>query len=183
MSLAVASRYARALVDIVQDAKSGLDAATAARQLDNFQAMLDGSRELREALITPAVNNTRKRAVVSKLAEEAGFHRLFKSFLFVLIDHRRTPLFAAIRQSFQAQLDELSGAARAEVSSSTALPDEQKAALLAKLAAKTGKKVVCNYTVDPALLGGVTVRMGSKVYDGSVRGQFDALRRKLATSA
>ncbi len=179
MSQAVAARYAHALVQLVEDARSGLTREAAESQLAAFSALLAESKELREALITPAVSPSRKRAAASRLADAVGLHRLLKNFLFVLIDHRRIPLFDAIREAFQARLDELQGLVRAEVAAAAALGEGQRKALTARLEAMTGKKVVSSYTVDPALLGGVTVRMGSTFYDGSVRGHLQTMRRNL----
>jgi F-type H+-transporting ATPase subunit delta len=130
-------------------------------------------------LITPAVQASRKRAAAGRLADTIGMHRLLKHFIFVLIDHRRTPLFDAIREAYQARMDGLGGVVRAQVAAATELGAEKRQTLTAKLEAMTASKVVSSYTVDPALLGGVTVRMGSTIYDGSVRGHLETLRRKL----
>lgn len=183
MSPAAASRYAKALVDIVRDPKSGLSAEAALDQLASFQATLQESRELRAVLITPAVSPAQKRAVVTRLAATLGLHPLLRSFLCVLIDHRRTPIFDAIRASFQSQIDELNGVVRPVVESPGELNPAQRSALEAQLARMTGKTVHCSYSVNPTLLGGVTVTVGSKVYDGSVSGQLDALRRQFAGAA
>ena len=177
MSLAAAARYARALVEIVQDSRSGLNAESAADQLAQFSEMLALSRDLRETLVSPAVMGGRKRAAVGRLCDAAGFHRLVKNFLFLLIDHRRTRMFDEIRDSFQAQMDEWQGVVRARVEAPEELGPEQRVALRAKLEAMVGKKVICAYQVEPALLGGLSVRIGSTRYDGSVRGHLEALRR------
>jgi F-type H+-transporting ATPase subunit delta len=183
LSLAAASRYAKALVDIVRDPKSGLSAEAATVQLASFQAALQESRELRAVLITPAVSPAKKRAVVTRVAGTLGLHPLLRSFLCVLIDHRRTPIFDAIRSSFQNQIDDLNGIVRPAVVSSQELNADQRSAMEGRLARMTGKTVHCTYSVNPALLGGVTVTIGSKVYDGSVSGQLDALRRRFAGAA
>ena len=179
MSIAAAARYAKALVEIVQDPKSGLPPETALEQLAAFESLLKESRELRVALISPAVSPARKRAVVARLAGQLGVNNLVRNLIYVLIDHHRTPLFAEVRKSFQAQMDEAHGIARAEVTAALELSPEQRAALEGRLARLTRKSMRCSYTVEPGLIGGVAVQIGSKVYDGSVRGHLDALRRML----
>jgi F-type H+-transporting ATPase subunit delta len=183
MSLAAANRYARALADIALDPKSGLAADAAVAQLDAFQQVLDASAELRNVLATPAVSPAKKRAAVARLGGQLGLHRLILSFLNVLIDHRRTGLFREVREAFGAEVDARLGVVRAQVAAAQPLGGAQRAALESKIAGITGKQVHCSYTVDPALLGGVAVKMGSKFYDGSVRGQLDALRRRLSSGA
>jgi F-type H+-transporting ATPase subunit delta len=183
MSLAAATRYARALADLALDPKSGLAPDLAVAQLDSFQQLLDASAELRNVLATPAVSAAKKRAAVGRLGGVLGIHRLIRSFLNVLIGHRRTGLFGEIRQAFSAELDARLGIVRAQVSAALSLSDAQRAALESSIAGLTGQQVHCSYTVDPALLGGVAVKMGSKYYDGSVRGQLDALRRRLSPGA
>jgi len=179
MSTAAAARYAKALVEIVQDPKSGLAPETALDQLTAFEDVLKESRELRASLVSPAILASRKRAVAGRLAGQLGLHDLVRNLIYVLIDHHRTALFAEVRKSFQAQMDEANGIARAEVTGAAELNAEQRTALEDRLGKLTGKSIRCSYSVEPGLIGGVAVKIGSKVYDGSVRGQLEALRRKL----
>ena len=181
MSAAVASRYARALVDVLVDPKStsGTTPELALEQLKGFSKMLDGSTELSAVLLSPAVSPARKRAVVARFAEMLPLAKTIKNFLFVVIDHRRTPLLHGILDAIQAQLDERMGIARAEISSASALSEQQKAQIQASFSTKTGKTIRGQFTVNPDLIGGVMVRIGSTIYDGSVRGSLDGLRKKL----
>jgi F-type H+-transporting ATPase subunit delta len=179
MSTAAAARYAKALVDIVQDPRTGLAPETALEQLTAFEELLQESRELRVSLISPAVNPARKRAVVGRLGGQLGLHKLVVHLIFVLIDHHRTPLFSEVRRSFQAQMDEANGIARAEVTAALELNVEQRAAIEGRLGKLTGRSMRCSYAVEPGLIGGAAVKIGSKIYDGSVRGHLEALRRKL----
>jgi F-type H+-transporting ATPase subunit delta len=180
MARAVASRYARALADLVFDPSKGLDAQTAARQLELFEEVLRTSPDLRIALLSPAVAPQRKRAVVARLAERLGMARLVRNFLCVLIDHRRTPLLGEIRDAFQAVVDERLGIRRAEVVSARELGDSERERVGAQLSRLTGKRVLCRFARDAGLIGGLTARIGSTIYDGSVRGQLEVLRRRLA---
>jgi F-type H+-transporting ATPase subunit delta len=179
MSLAVASRYARALADAVLGPKSDTPPAAAAAQLGRFQEAVQQSPELRNVLLSPAVSAARKRNVVEQMAPAFELSRLVRNFLYVLIDHRRVPLLGEIRKAFEVELDARLGILRAQVSSAQPLNDGQRAAVEAQLSQLTGKQVRAQFDVNPQLLGGVSARIGSTVYDGSARGQLEALRQRL----
>ena len=176
---AVAARYANALADVVTARGSALRPQDAAAELRSFETALRGSAELRNALATPAVAGSRKRAVVERIADILRLSRITRNFLFVLIDHRRIASLAEMIQSFETILDERLGFARAEVMAARELNEPQRAALSAQLERLTGKRIRAQYEVDEALIGGVVARIGSTVYDGSVRGQLSSLRRRL----
>jgi F-type H+-transporting ATPase subunit delta len=157
-----------------------MDAAQANQQLRAFADMLAGSAELRNALTSPAVSPARKRAVVKRLADQLGLAKMVRNFLLVLSDHRRLAALAPMIESFEILLDARLGFVRAELSSAREMDERQKAALGDELSRLTGKKVRPRFAVEPELIGGVIVRIGSTVYDGSVRGQLDSLARRLA---
>jgi F-type H+-transporting ATPase subunit delta len=180
MASAVANRYAHALVDIVMDPGSILKPEDAVAQLAAVDGLIQESLELRTALATPAISNSRKRAVMAKLIEKIGASPLIRNFVYVVIDHRRIHLFGEIRQAFELQLDERLGFVRAEVSSAAPLNQALSAGLESRLAKLTGKKMRLRFDVDPTLVGGVVARIGSTVYDGSIRGELQELGRKLA---
>jgi F-type H+-transporting ATPase subunit delta len=180
MASAVANRYARALVDIVMASGSPLKPEDAVTQLAAAEALIDESPELRTALLTPAIQNSRKRAVMAKLLERIGASPLIRNFIYVVIDHRRIGLIGEIREAFELHLDERLGFVRAEVSSAAPLNAPVSAGLESELSKLTGKRMRLRFDVDPALLGGVVARIGSTVYDGSVRGELRELGRKLA---
>jgi F-type H+-transporting ATPase subunit delta len=180
MASAVANRYARALVDVVMAPGSPLKPEDAVTQLRAVDAVIQESPELRNALLTPAIQNSRKRAVMAKLLEEtAGGSPLIRNFTYVLIDHRRIPIIGEIREAFELQVDERLGFARAEVTSAAPLEHSVGEQLETELSRLTGKRMRLRFDVDPALLGGVVARIGSTVYDGSVRGELRQLAKKL----
>lgn len=181
MPLAVATRYARALVDVVTRPGSDLDVTQAAGQLRIFEQMLAESSDLRHVLLSPAVPGGRKRAVVAKLAALSGTPALIRNFLYVVIGHRRIQILGEIREAFEALLDERMGVVRADVSSARDLSETQRRALAEALTRATGKKVRLEYAVDASLLGGVKARIGSTIYDGSARGQLEGLRREFVS--
>ena len=179
ISSTIVARYASALVDVVTG-PSGIEAAQATQQLRAFEAVLAGSAELRHALESPAVAPSRKRIVVKRLADQLGLAKVVRNFLLVLSDHRRLAGLAQFIDSFEILLDERLGFIRAELRSPRELTERQKAALAQELSRLTGKRVRARFAVEPELIGGVVARVGSTVYDWSVRGQLDGLGRKLA---
>lgn len=176
---AVAKRYAEALADLVVAAGSQLSPEEAVQQLRAFDDALRVSLELREALATPAVPVGRKKAVIGRLADALKLSRVTRNFLFVLVDHRRIPLFSEIVQTFELVADERLGFARAEIAAARELSESQRAELNGALEQLTGKRIRMRTAVDDALIGGVVAKIGSTVYDGSVRGRLEALERRL----
>jgi F-type H+-transporting ATPase subunit delta len=173
MLSAVSTRYAKALVDVVTEPGSNIDPQTAMEQLRQVAAMVAASDDLRGALLSPAVSPSRKRAVIAKLI---NVHVKIRNFLYVVIDHRRVHEIPSIAEAFEVLLDEHLGFVRADVSSARDLNQEQRAALEVQLTRMSGKKAKLKFTTDPALVAGVVARVGSRVYDGSVRGQLERLR-------
>jgi len=102
-----------------------------------------------------------------------------RNFLFVVIDRRRADLLGEMAAAFEAALDERLGVVRVEVRSAVPLDTGQQAALGQELSKVANKQVRCEFFVDPLLIGGVVARMGSTVYDGSVRTQLETLRERL----
>ena len=178
---AVATRYAKALAGVTSAPAGGLSPQDALSQLRSFESALAASRELENALTTPAVPLSRKRAVVGRIAGLLELAPIARNFLFVLIDHRRIALLGVILHSFDLIMDERLGFARAEVSSPSELNESQRGAINAQLEHVTGKRIRMRFAVDPELIGGVVARIGSTVYDGSVRGQLQTLGRRLGT--
>jgi F-type H+-transporting ATPase subunit delta len=176
---ALASRYASALVDVATGPKSEVDPQHMLLELRGFEEVFAGSGELRAALTSPAVPPARKRAVIGGIAEKLGLSRVARNFLFVLTDHRRIAMLAEVLEAFDLLSDERLGFIRAEISSPWELDQKQRDAVSQEFERLTGKKVRMRFSVDGGLLGGLVARVGSTVYDGSVRGQLQALGRRL----
>ena len=177
----VASRYASALVDVVTAAGTGdsPEGSKVAAQLLDVEAAVQASPQLRGILLNPAVSRARKRAVIGRIGEAIGISRQVRNFLFVAADRGRIGQLSEIREAFETLLDQRLGFMQAHITSAKTLDDAQRQRLEAQLARISGKSIRPFYAVDPALVGGVIARVGSTVYDGSVRGQLEALRRKL----
>jgi F-type H+-transporting ATPase subunit delta len=178
-SPAVASRYANALADVVLDPKSQSKPEQVLAALRTFAALLDGSPELQNALASPSVALARKRAVVGKLADALAMATIERNFLYVLISHRRINALDAMVDSFEVVLDERLGFSRGDITSAQELNGGQRAQLEAELARLTGRRMRLRFTTDPGLIGGVVARIGSTVYDGSVKGRLESMARQL----
>src|SRR3954467_7280433 len=151
---AVAARYANALADVVTAGASTLSPQQAVAELRAFEATLRGSVELQNALITPAVAGSRKKAVVGRIADLLKLSQVSRNFLFVLVDRRRIASLSSIIQDFEAVVDARLGYAQAEVSSARELSDSQRNALTSQLERLTGKRIRMRLKVDQSLIGG-----------------------------
>lgn len=174
----IAQHYADALADV---AVSENIAPQVRAELADFLALLRESPDLHTVLTSPAVPRKSKHAVAQALVERLGASRVLRNFLFVVLDQRRMALLPEIEIAFEAQLDDRLGVARADVTSAHELDDGEKAELGGALARLTGLRVEAQYRLDPALIAGAVVRLGSTIYDGSVRTQLERLRVRLAS--
>ena len=177
---AIANRYARALVDVVLEQK--IDPSIAVQQVNDMVAAVSESPELRNVWESPAVPSEQKRNLLDAIVGRAGTLRPIRNFFAILIDHGRIPMLAQIARQFESELNTQLGFVEADISSSRLLSAEEKQGLESQVAKLTGKKVRAKYETNPALLGGAVVRVGSTIYDGSVRGQLQKLREQLANS-
>jgi F-type H+-transporting ATPase subunit delta len=180
MPSALAFRYGRVLADLAFAPGQKWDAAAMAAELASFEQAMQENRNLTIALESPAVPPARKRAVVAQLAALLPLSDLVRRFLCVLIDHRRTALIGEAREAFGAVVDERLGIVRAEVASARPLSESERQEITGSLSQLTRKQAVARFRVEDALIGGVVARIGSTVYDGSIRGQLQGLRQKLA---
>lgn len=180
ISSAVINRYANALADVVLSPQSDVKAPEAVAQLRAFSDAVNESRDLRLVLATPAVPMPRKRAVLKDIAERLGTSRVVRNFILVLNDHRRIAGLAEVVDAVEVIFDERLGFVRAEVKSAYDLNGDQQNELASQLSAIAGKQIRMRFTVDPELIGGVTAKIGSRVYDGSVRGQLADMSKRLS---
>lgn len=174
---AVASRYARAFADVVFERR--LDPQSALTDLDSVAAMLSGSPDLRTVLENPGVPPEQKLHLLDAIAKQSGISRELRNLVAVIIDHRRIGLFEEIAQSARQEINERLGVAQAEVTTARELTADEKRLLEEKIARTSGKRITAQYSLDPTLVGGVRVKVGSTIYDGSVRGKLDRMREQL----
>ncbi len=179
---ALSSHYAHAFASAVFAPNSGLQPEEAVTQLLAAESLISGSKELENALLSPAINKNRKTAVISKLSDELGLHRLVRNFLLVVISHHHTKDLRGIRQEFEAEVDKRLGWISADIASAQELSPQQKEELERTLGTKLGKFVRAKYQVDPNLLAGVRARVASREYDASLRGKLERMRQKLTAA-
>ncbi len=173
-SSGVAQRYASALFDLARE-RDALDAVAA--DLDRLEAMLAESGELARLLTSPVVSRAEQRRAVLALAERAGLGELVRNTLGVLAERRRLSALPAIARAYRTKLAELRGEATAELVSAAPLEAADLAALEAALARFAGRKVRLETRVDPALLAGLVVRVGSRMVDASLRRRLQQLEQ------
>ncbi len=180
----VAGRYARALADAVFDQKADqkLDALKTAATLQEIEAMVEASHELRVVWDNPSVSAEQKHAVLDAIAAKTKLPKLLRNFIAVLIDHRRVPQLREIVREFQAEINDRLGLADAEVTTARELKPNERKQLEQKVATVVGKTIRARYSTDAAVLGGAVIRVGSTIYDGSVRGQLQKLKEQLTNS-
>lgn len=176
---AVNSRYARAFVDVVFDKK--LDAVKTEDELRSFAAMVSETHALRTVWESPSVPADQKRKVLDHIIKQMGASQMTRNFIAVLIDNRRIAALPEIARQFQEEMNARLGIADAEVTSARELAAEEKQRLEQQISAITGKKVRAQYKHDPKVLGGAVVKVGSTIYDGSVKGQLQRLKEALSS--
>jgi F-type H+-transporting ATPase subunit delta len=185
-SSALVNRYASALVDVVVSRSAGDHSPSAAvpavQQLKAFNSAVQSSPDLRIVLASPSVSIARKRLVIRRMADALGLEPIIRNFLLVLTDHRRAGALSEVIEAFDLLLDERRGLMRAEVVSAYEMTAAQREAIEAELAKLANSQVRMRFAVNPELIGGATARLGSKVYDGSVRGQLAKMRERLAAN-
>ena len=177
---ALVRRYASALVDVALEHGA---AEQVKKELAEFHGLVTQSAELRNFLASPAVTPEKKHAVIERLVARMGAGKVLRNFLFVIVDHRRAGLLAQVREAFESLLYARMGIAQAQVVSARELSAQERAELTRVLERLTGKRVDARYGLDASLIGGAVVRIGSTVYDGSVREQLNRLRARLAAES
>ena len=176
----VGSRYARAFADVVFEKK--LDAVKAAEELRSLEKLLQENLQLRRLWENPAVPAEQKRAVLDAIVRKSGLSKPVRNFVAVLLDRRRIGQLSSILRQYEEEINRRLGLAEADITSFRELSAAEKKRLEAKIAAVTGKQVRAQYKTDSHILGGAIIRVGSTVYDGSVRGQLHKLKEQLTSS-
>ena len=182
ISKTLANRYAEALADVVTAPNSDVQPADAVVQLRGFYASASAAPQLQTILASPAVPKARKRAVIRAIASAVGLKHVIVNFLLVLSDRGRWDALHDVIDAFDAALDSRLGFERAEVQTAYELTNEQREEISRELARIAGRQIRLKVSVNPELIGGVTARVGSTVYDGSVRGQLAKMRQSLAAN-
>jgi F-type H+-transporting ATPase subunit delta len=173
---AIAQRYAGALADVAFRHK---DAEKIRQDLADFVQVFRASTDLRNLLSNPSVSADAKKSVAVKIADKMDTHPEVHNFIFLLIDHGRTSIADELQKTFESEMNLRAGTADALIISAHELAATEKSQLIQALERVTGKKVQAHYELDPRLIGGTTVRIGSTIYDASVRERLNRLRAEL----
>jgi len=174
----VTNTYARALADAVLANRQ--DPSQTLEEAQSLTRLVAGSKALRDVWGTPSIPAAQKRAVLDAIVAKAGISRTVRNFVAVLIDHRRINFLTPIVKQFEIELNQRLGFTEAEIRTARDLSEEERHALESRVENLTGKKVRASYSRDESVLGGAVVRIGSTIYDGTVRGRLERLREQLA---
>ena len=175
-----ARRYAHALLEVAVE--TGADAAALRVELEAVVGLLARERELAAALAHPALGPERRRALAQQVFAGRASELLARA-LGLLAEKGRIGLLGAITRAYQAALRERQGVLAARAATAVALDAGQVEALRQALRGLTGREVELETAVEPALLGGASVTLGGRTYDGSVRWRLQSLRARLMHGA
>ena len=174
---AFVARYANAFLEVVTAAK--LDTIAIDKQFSDFLATWDGSPELREFFMNPAISAIQKVGFLDKLNAKLGLRKELRNLLAVLIDNGRIGAVSEVAQAYRKLLQQQLGIRQAEIVTARELGAAERDALVAEIGKLAGSRIEASFKLDAAILGGTVVRIGSTVYDGSVRGRLDRLKEAL----
>jgi F-type H+-transporting ATPase subunit delta len=177
-SSAVASRYARALADLA-GAKDPKHLEATSSEIDLAARVLGSDAALLSFFANVAVSRAQKDEILATLAEKAKLSDLTRRFLGVLVDNGRMDALPYIARALAGIKDDALGIVAAEATVAVKLDDAGAAGLHQALETLTGRTVRLSVKVDPEVLGGARTQVGSRVYDGTLKTQLQALRRRL----
>ena len=172
-----ANRYAKALFDVALEEKA--DLAKINQDLAAVAEIVEGNKDLALAANRVGVPDAARKALIEQVADRLGVAPQVKKLLVMITAKRQLVMAKDLAESFQERLRAHQNIVRADVTSAAPLSPEKMKALEESLSTVTGKKVELSVSVDPELLGGVVARIGSTVYDGSVKTQLQRMRQEL----
>lgn len=172
----IARRYSVALADIVLG--SG-ETETVKSELSGWNDMFAANANLPTVFGNPAIAHKNKEKVLESLIASSKPTKTTANFLRILLRNGRLAELGSINDRFESVLEERGGVVSAEITSARPLPDSERTAFQSNLEKLTGKKVTINYSVDTDIIGGVVTRIGSTVYDGSVKTKLENLKEQL----
>jgi F-type H+-transporting ATPase subunit delta len=174
----VTNTYARALADVVFD--QHLDPGKTLQDAQSLAQLVASSRELREVWEAPSIPDEQKRALLDAIVAREGISRPVRNFMAVLMDHRRIKFLEPVVTEFEQELNRRMGFVEAQIVSARVLAEPERSRLEAQVEKLTGHKVRARYTQDRSILGGAIIKVGSTIYDGSVKGQLDRIREAIS---
>lgn len=178
---AFVARYATAFADVVTQEK--LDTAELDRQLNDFLAAWEASAALREFFANPALAAAQKVAFLDKLNEKLGLRKELRNLLAVLINNNRIGEVREVAAAYRAELQARQGIRPVEIVSARPLSEKDRAGLAAGAGKLADARIEASFKLDESIIGGTVVRIGSTVYDGSVRGRLERLKEQLTATS
>lgn len=172
----VSGRYATALFELARDEKS-VDAVKA--DLDRFEALLTESPELKRLVRSPVFSAETQLKALTAVLEKSGISGVAANFLKVLTANRRLFAVSDVIRAFGALVAKFKGEATADVTVAERLTDKHLDALKTALKSVTGKDVVLNLKVDPSIIGGLVVKLGSRMVDSSLRTKLNSIKHAM----
>lgn len=172
----MARRYAAALADVV--IAQG-EAREVQDEITTWAQMMEANSSLLEVFRNPTIPYEQKHKVLSTVIARTRVRPTTANFLQVLLQNHRLAELNEINKKFAQVLDERSGVVSAHVTTARTLPEAMQETLRARLGTMTGRKVRLDFAVDEELIGGIVTRIGSTVYDGSVRTQLQQIKQKM----
>ena len=176
---AFVARYARAFADVVTQEK--LDTAALDRQMEDFLLTWDASAELRDLFVNPAVAALQKVAVLDKMNAKLGLRKELRNLLALLINNDRIGEVGEVIAAWRVEMRERQGVRSVEIATARELSEQDRAELVAGVGKLAGAQIQATFKLDSSILGGTVVRIGSTVYDGSVRGRLERLKEVLSS--
>ena len=176
ISATIARRYAVALADVV--ASRG-EAREVQEELTGWERMARENTLLMEVFRNPTIPYEQKKKVVHMLIERTRVRPTTANYLLVLLQNHRLADLSEINQAFTRELDRRSNIVSAQVTTARPVPPQAQESLRARLGELTGSNVRLQFAVDEEIIGGVVTRIGSTIYDGSVRGQLQQIKQKM----
>jgi len=172
----LAMRYARALLPVLKDPA---DLEKTDTFLTSLAESLESSAEMRRAMLDPALPRTARRKILSDLAQRSKLPATVGNFLGTLVDNNRLGAMSAVAAVFHEERERRMGVVAAEMATATPLSADEQQRARAAMDCLTGRRTRLTFRVEPELIGGAVTRIGSTIYDGSLRTQLERLKRRM----
>ncbi len=173
----IANRYAKALADVIMERGQTLSVTD---EITTFAQLIEQNLELRDVFASPVIALDRKKAVLNELLGRMQLKPTTNNFLQLLLTNQRLHHIDVVRACLLKELDDRAGVVLADVTTARPLAANEQENLLNQLQTATGKRVRINFKLDPEIIGGVVTRVGSVIYDGSIKNQLALMKQQLS---
>ncbi len=172
----LARRYTTAVFDL---AKSTNSLNAIAKDLEKLEDLIKSEASIQKFLTSPVVSETEQTSVVREIGKSQGFNSLTVNFLLIIVRNGRLQYLREIAKAFRERIAEENGEIRVEVISAQKLSPTQVKQVAEDLSVKTGKKVMLDESVKPEIIGGLIIKIGSKMFDFSIKSRLNKLKNQL----